>query len=320
MPADTTLPHDRAAARVWPPLELLRCPRTGGRLERDPSGLRAPGGPIYPVTDGGIAMFAAEAANEDARRQQAHYDAIAAVYEENLGYPHTRTYLEYLDRALLDAIGPGSLGTMAEICCGGGAAVKLLDGRYTQAVGVDISTNMLARAAAENAGRPVAFVQGDATNLPLADGRFDTVVMLGGVHHVRARATLFSEIARILRPGGRFIFREPVSDLFLWRWLRAVVYRLSPMLDHVTERPLLRSETVPPLTAAGLATVHWSTHGFVGFCLFMNSDVLVFNRLFRFLPGIAGITRATADLDGWLLRRPLLRNAGLQVIGIARKY
>jgi hypothetical protein len=38
----------------------------------------------------------------------------------------------------------------------------------------------------------------------------------------------------------------------------------------------------------------WKTYGFLGFCLLMNSDVLIFNRLFRFIPGIRAITRAFA--------------------------
>jgi SAM-dependent methyltransferase len=176
---------------------------------------------------------------------------------------------------------------------------------------------MLRRAAAQEGLGAATFIQGDATRLPLADGAFDTVAMLGGVHHINDRAALFREIARILKPGGRFIFREPVSDFFLWRGIRAIIYRASPMLDHQTERPLLWRETVPPLQQAGFDVEHWSTHGFLGFCIFMNSDVLFFNRLFRFLPGIAGITRAAARLDEWTLKIPGLSRAGLQVVGIA---
>ena len=143
--------------------------------------------------------------------------------------------------------------------------------------------------------------------------------MLGGVHHVRDRDALFSEVARVLRPGGRFIYREPVSDFFLWRWARAVIYRLSPSLDHTTERPLLHEETVPVLERAGLVSRRWSTAGFLGFCVFMNSDVLVFNRLFRFIPGIRAITRATANLDDQLVKLPGFARSGLQVVGIAEK-
>jgi ubiquinone/menaquinone biosynthesis C-methylase UbiE len=281
--------------------------------------LRGPDGNRYPLSHSGVPQFAIELVSADGLRQRAHYDAIAQAYEANLAYPHTRAYLSYLDEALFTAIGERPLGTMAEVCCGLGEAVKLFAGRYNRAVAVDVSPAMLERAVRECGQASATFVQGDATQLPLADQAFDTVVLLGGIHHVNDRARLFAEVARILKPGGRCIFREPVSDFALWRWLRAIVYRLSPMLDHATERPLRRAETEPPLEAAGLALEHWSTHGFVGFCLFMNSDVLFVNRLFRFIPGIAAVTRAATLLDAWTLRVPGLADAGLQVVAVARK-
>src|SRR5262249_48968627 len=109
------------------------------------------------------------------------------------------------------------------------------------------------------------------------------------------------------------------SDFFLWRWMRAIVYRLSPILDSDTERPLLWRETVPVLERAGFAVESWRTYGFFGFCLFMNSDVLMFNRLFRFIPGIRFLTRLATRIDDVTLLLPGLRRAGLQVIGVARK-
>jgi hypothetical protein len=51
----------------------------------------------------------------------------------------------------------------------------------------------------------------------------------------------------------------------------------------------------------------------------MNSDVLVFNRLFRLIPGIRAIARFMTRLDDLTTRAPGLRRAGLQVIGIAEK-
>lgn len=301
------------------PLHLLRCPVTGAALSHDGAHLRATGGLLYPINAVGTPIFAECNLADDARRQQAHYDSIAQAYEDNLGYPHTRAYFDYLDGELLSTVGATPLGVMAEICCGTGFATKMFTDRYEQAIGVDISAAMLERATRENSGKHVTFVQGDATRLPLADAAFDTVVMLGGIHHINDRAGLFGEVARILKPGGRFIFREPVSDFVLWRWLRAVIYRLSPMLDYSTERPLLLRETIPVLEAAGLTVRHWSTHGFFGFCVFMNSDVLVVTRLFRFVPGISAITRAATKFDAWVLRLPGMQHAGLQVIGLAQK-
>jgi ubiquinone/menaquinone biosynthesis C-methylase UbiE len=300
------------------PLDLLRCPETGGRLAVVEGGLAAASGRIYPMTPTGIPLFAAQPATDDARRQMAHYERIAAVYEANLEYPHTRAYFSYLDDALIAAVGEGPLGDVIEICCGAGEAFKILS-RYERGIGIDISPAMLQRAQTAHRGAPVTFVQGDATRLPLADSSIDIVVTLGGIHHVNDRIALFKEVARVLKPGGRFIYREPVSDFVLWRWLRAAIYRVSPMLDSGTEHPLTFTDTVEALSKAGLISTSWKTYGLLGFCLFMNSDVLIFNRLFRFVPGIAGITRGAARFDDWMLRQPGLARAGLQVVGVAER-
>jgi len=59
--------------------------------------------------------------------------------------------------------------------------------------------------------------------------------------------------------------------------------------------------------------------GFFGFCLFMNSDVLVFNRLFRYLPGIRAVTRLSAKIDDLITGAPGMKESGLIVVGSARK-
>jgi SAM-dependent methyltransferase len=257
--------------------------------------------------------------SDAARVQEAHYDKIARAYLENLNYPHTQEYAKYIAGALHRVVDPQSLNCMAEICCGPGEAFQLLGNRIARGVGVDISVPMLESALSAHGRMGRTFVQGDATSLPLRSAAFDSVFMLGGIHHVNDRGRLFSEVARILKPGGKFYFREPVDDFLPWRLLRRVIYRWAPALDHETEHPLRRAQTEQTLTAAGLHCTHWSTHGFLGFCLFMNSDVLVFNRLLRFLPGIREITRWAARVDGWTLKLPGLAGAGLQVVGVAEK-
>jgi ubiquinone/menaquinone biosynthesis C-methylase UbiE len=309
-----------ASGDIRPFLDLLRCPATGTMLH--PVGamlLNEDATTRYTLNGSGIPLFAAEHMSADARIQQAHYERIAAAYTANLGYPHTQEYSAYLDRALLDSITPAGLDDVAEICCGRGEALHLVAGRFRRGVGVDISIAMLEAARREHPQANIAFVQGDATKLPLADQAFDSAFMLGGIHHVNDRAALFGEVARILRPGGRFYFREPVSDLWLWRLIRSVIYRISPTLDHATERPLRYTETAPILAAAGMRLVSWRTYGFIGFCLLMNSDVLIFNRLFRFVPGIRAMARALAHLDDRVTRRPGWTGRGLQVIAVAEK-
>jgi ubiquinone/menaquinone biosynthesis C-methylase UbiE len=314
-----TQPHD-GTSRINGFLDLLRCPKSGLPLTLEGDALfSSDSAHRYRVAASGIPLFAEDFLSPEAETQRRHYNKIAAAYTANLEYPHTQEYLAYLDRAALEAIGEGDLGTVAELCCGRGEALTLLGGRIRRYVGVDISENMLHATRALHHHPDALFVQADATHVPIESGTVDTVAMLGGIHHVPARAQLFAEIARILKPGGRFLYREPVNDFVVWRALRAVIYRISPMLDHQTERPLVYEETVPVIERAGLRSLQYRTHGFLGFCLFMNSDVLFFNRLFQFLPGIRAITRASARLDQAILGLPGLARAGLQVVGIAEK-
>lgn len=309
-----------AMNRIASFLDILRCPLSGAPLTREGNYLVSDDGKHrYRVTADSIPIFAEHAVSKDSEAQRQHYDRIAAAYTANLNYPHTQEYLAYLDRVLLDATGTRDLGTLVELCCGRGEALPLLGGQVRRYIGVDISENMLTAASAQHDGAAALFVQADATRTPLADRSVDTVVMLGGVHHVPDRARLFAEIARILKPGGRFFYREPANDFLLWRALRAVIYRISPMLNHGTEHPLTYAETVPLLAQAGLRSTQYRTCGLFGFCLFMNSDVLIVNRLFRFIPGIRAITRAFASLDDALMKLPGLGRAGLQVVGIAER-
>lgn len=302
-------------------LPLLCCPQSGETLQlKDGQIVNSSEQQCYQMSASGIPLFGEQVCSQDARIQQQHYDVIANAYLQNLTYPHTQEYMDYLDQTLLDASQCVHLGTVAEICCGRGEAFMLLGEHVERGVGVDISLSMLERARTTLPNENLLFVQGDATQLPLQSEAFDSVFMLGGIHHVRDRKKLFSEVFRILKPGGQFIFREPLSDFILWRWLRAIIYRLSPALDHETERPLLYSETAPLLSDVGFHLSQWRSYGFLGFCLFMNSDVLVFNRLLRFVPGIRSLTRLVTHFDDWSVRLPGFQSAGLQVIGRAQKH
>ena len=301
-------------------LEFLRCPGTNEPLvARGVELTTESGGTTFRLTPSGIPLFAEHFCSDDARVQQAHYDKVANEYLRNLQYPHTQEYMGYLDREFLRIVGRYPLGDVAEICCGRGEAFDLVKDKVRKGVGIDVSVSMLEAARRAHPENNLLFVQGDATLLPLASESFDSAFMLGGIHHVNDRQALFDEVFRILRPGGRFFWREPVSDFFLWQALRAVIYKVSPALDADTERPLLYDETVPPLHKAGFDVRTWETFGFLGYCVLMNSDVLVFNRLFRYLPGVRGLTRFAVRVDHWITTRQPLARSGLIVMGVAEK-
>jgi len=301
-------------------LDLLRCPATGQPLHED-NGLlvSADGSHRYRVSPSGVPLFGEDWLSADGAVQRAHYDRIAGVYLTNLTQAHTREYMAYMDRAVLALMERQPMDRVAEICCGAGEAFQLLNAPAGLGVGVDVSPAMLEAARKNIPAETCLFVNGDATKLPLKDGQFDMVVMLGGIHHVNDRRRLFSEIHRILKPGGSFVFREPLDDFFLWRALRAAIYRASSTLEAETEHPLRYRDTRAGLEGAGMTLEIWRTIGFFGYCFLMNSDVLAINRVWQYVPGAVALTRLATKVDEWTLRLPGLSGAGLAVVGRARR-
>lgn len=171
----STLENQHDIARF---LDLLRCPQSQQALSLESDSLvSASGNHRYRVNAAGIPLFAAEFLSAEAKIQRHHYDRIAAAYMANLEYPHTREYLSYLDRVTLAASSDQPLGTVAELCCGRGEAPSLFGDRIRRYVGVDVSENMLQAAIAQHTLTDGIFIQGDATNVPLAAESVDTVII-----------------------------------------------------------------------------------------------------------------------------------------------
>ena len=87
-------------------------------------------------------------------------------------------------------------------------------------VGVDSSGEMLTlgrRSTAESAhGDLVELREGDATALPVEDGRFDAAVSIQVLEYVTDVGTALREIHRALRPGGRALIWDTDWDGLMW--------------------------------------------------------------------------------------------------------
>jgi len=77
------------------------------------------------------------------------------------------------------------------------------------ALGVDISEPMLARAVRAEAGPQVGFLRADAQRLPLRDQTVDAVVSIAVLQLIPDPVAALSEMARVLRPGGRLAVMVP---------------------------------------------------------------------------------------------------------------
>lgn len=99
-------------------------------------------------------------------------------------------------------------------------------------VGLDLAAHMVMRAR-QQAGRTglngrIAWPQGDGHALPFADGSFDLVVSSMALHHWDDPSRVLDEIARVLKPDGRYsitdLCREPngIQQMFAYASIPAV--------------------------------------------------------------------------------------------------
>ena len=137
------------------------------------------------------------------------YDRFMAASE--------RAGLRARRRGLLSA----ATGATLEIGAGTGLNLALYPAGVSELVLTEPSPHMAARMRARLGGDArTQVVEAPAERLPFEDDRFDTVVATLVLCTVPEPAVALAEIARVLRPGGRFLFLEHVRarEPRLARW------------------------------------------------------------------------------------------------------
>ncbi len=179
------------------------------------------------------------------------YASVSAEPERDFIFPTGRAWAEDLDyppelenvpdsaaESFAGVANPFSLGRLApgehvlDLGCGAGTdsliAAQMV-GEQGHVTGIDMTPEMLARAraaAAESGTTNVEFVPGEAERLPFTDASFDVVISNGVIDLIPDKDAVFSELHRVLVPGGRLqladvTIQNPVSaegrrDIDLW--------------------------------------------------------------------------------------------------------
>jgi len=145
----------------------------------------------------------------------AHWGRRAAGFDADFGHS-IRTAAERAawDR-ILDLVvgGRGSLDAL-DVGCGTGFLSLELAGRGHRVSGIDFAPQMLAEARKKAAAQGVAvrFEEGDAEQLPFAEGSFDLVMTRHVLWTLPHPEQAIDEWIRVLRPGGRLAAMDSQFD------------------------------------------------------------------------------------------------------------
>jgi SAM-dependent methyltransferase len=118
-------------------------------------------------------------------------------------------------------LGPGE--RVLDLGCGAGTdslVAAQMVGPESRVTGIDMTPEMLAKAraaAAAMGATNVEFLESEAEHLPFRDESFDVVISNGVIDLIPDKDAVFSEIQRVLRPGGRIqvadvTIQNPVSE------------------------------------------------------------------------------------------------------------
>jgi SAM-dependent methyltransferase len=135
----------------------------------------------------------------------ARYDQIADLYDHRSG----KTVSDPATAALLDLAGDVAGLRLLEVACGQGRVARELVHRGATLTGLDISAALLAKARAREAAEPlgICYLHADVTTSGLLEGQmFDGVVCNYGLSDIDNLDGLLANVARLLRPGGWFVF------------------------------------------------------------------------------------------------------------------
>lgn len=237
-------------------------------------------------------------ADEGLRVSQQTFDRYAHPPGDT-AYP-----LEFAYHELGDVTGK----RIVDFGCGSGANSVLLANRGAHVWGIDISEDLLRlaqrRLAVSGREGGATFIAGSAHDMPFPDNSIDVVFGIAILHHLDLDL-VSREVRRVLKPGGRAIFQEPVRNSAVVRFLRSLVPYRAPDISPY-ERPL----TDPELERFATGFQQWSVRAFA----------LPHVQVGQVLPVVKNHWRKLYEMDKTMLRGApwLARYASIRVISLTK--
>lgn len=155
------------------------------------------------------------------------------------------------EAAILERLGGRCEGQkVLEIGCGRGVGTEIILERFRagEVHAFDLDPEMIdiaRRRLAKSGQEKLRISVGDAEKIDAADSSYDAVFDFGIIHHIPEWQNSVKEVARVLKPGGKFYFEE-VTQKALDRW----IYRT--FLKHPTENRFTGEAFVSELEKNGI--------------------------------------------------------------------
>lgn len=140
-------------------------------------------------------------------RSESWWDPESDFYQMKVAFNPAR--VGYAKRILFDVLKIDPRGkTALEVGSGGGYLSEEIARMGFAATGIDPSEKSLSVAAehARSVGLEIAYAAGTGESIPCRDRSFDAVFCCDVLEHVRDLPKVVSEISRVLKPGGVFVF------------------------------------------------------------------------------------------------------------------
>ena len=220
----------------------------------------------------------------DSERTAAQYDAMAVEYSEA---NDDGVFNSLYERpAMLALLGDVAESAVLDLGCGAGQLTGELVERGARVTGADVSPAMIELARSRVGNRAELVVTDAAKPLPFEPDSFDIVVGSLMMHYIADWVPVLTDIGRVLRPGGSFVFstHHPSMD-----WLRinpddyfakkqitetwtkggaefdVTFWRrpLSAMSREIAEAGFVIDEIVEPMPEPSLAEIDVDNHDYL---------------------------------------------------------